>query len=48
MWGEEGAVAWAELWEQIGPLAKQVMEGSTIFKHDGAYSLTLGSIARAG
>ncbi|EIN09171.1 hypothetical protein PUNSTDRAFT_126249 [Punctularia strigosozonata HHB-11173 SS5] len=34
IWGKEGAVAWAELWEDIGPLAEQVMEGTTVFRHD--------------
>jgi hypothetical protein len=28
--GQSGALAWAEIWEIIGPLSARVMEGETI------------------
>lgn len=35
IFGERGSVSWGELWDSIGPLAKQVFSGQTIAKHDG-------------
>ena len=36
MFGQAGAVAWAELWEKIGPLMTDVYNGKTLWKENGA------------
>ena len=36
MFGQAGAVAWAELWERIGPLMEDVCNGLTLWKENGA------------
>ena len=36
MFGQAGAVAWAELWERIGPLMEDVCNGMTLWKENGA------------
>jgi len=30
-----GPIAWAEIWNQIGPLSETVLSGTPVFKEDG-------------
>jgi hypothetical protein len=34
-----GPVAWAEIWNQIGPLSELVLSGTPVFKEDGESSM---------
>lgn len=40
IFGQAGAVAWSELWEEIGPIVKSVFDGASVWKQDGN-SLTI-------
>ena len=35
LFGMSGPVAWAEIWNQIGPLSELVLSGTPVFKEDG-------------
>jgi hypothetical protein len=40
IFGMSGPIAWAEIWNQVGPLSETVLSGTPVFKEDGR-SLTL-------
>lgn len=35
LFGMSGPIAWAELWNSLGPLAELVMKGTSVSKEDG-------------
>lgn len=37
LFGMSGPVAWAEIWNQIGPLSELVLSGTPVYKEDGAF-----------
>lgn len=42
LFGMSGPIAWAEIWNQLGPLAELVMQGTSVSKEDGASTRSKG------